>query len=139
MGKKEYIKKWIKEHPQIRIYLKKEEYEMIKQIANEKKLSFKEIFLKGIEYLKGEACKEEYNEGYKKGYEAGYNIAFLDIRMFPEFVEERLSKVNLEFLRCFYCGKPFPGYIIGKDEPIGNAIKEFVIMRKLKHSQCPIL
>jgi flagellar biosynthesis/type III secretory pathway protein FliH len=138
--KKEYIKQWIGSHPQIRIYLNKEEYETIKQIAKEKKLSFKQILLKGIEYLKGEGeeYKKGYNEGYEKGYNSGYAAALLDIREGNKNAEERLKILRLEFIPCIICGKPLPGLVVPKDQ-LGYAVKEFVYKSGWMHVKCPIL
>jgi flagellar biosynthesis/type III secretory pathway protein FliH len=135
--KKEYIKQWIKSHPQIRIYFNKEEYETIKQIAKEKKLSFKQIFLKGIEYLKGESeeYKKGYNEGYEKGYNSGYESALYHILFGNKDAEERLNKVGLEFIPCPSCGKPLFGLAVLKGK-LGNEIKEVVKILGWKHKWC---
>jgi flagellar biosynthesis/type III secretory pathway protein FliH len=137
--KKEYIKQWIRSHPQIRIYLNKEEYETIKQIAKEKKLSYKQIFLKGIEYLKGESeeYKKGYNEGYEKGYNSGYAAALLDIREGNKYAEERLKILGLEFIPCIVCGKPLYGLVVPKE--ISNMIKELAYKSGWRHVKCPIL
>jgi hypothetical protein len=87
--KKEYIKQWIKSHPQIRIYLNKEEYEKIKQFAEKNKLSFKEILLKGI------------SDEYKRGYDA----AITDV-IFGTVPESYLKERGLKYTSpCPTCGK----------------------------------
>jgi flagellar biosynthesis/type III secretory pathway protein FliH len=133
--KKEYIKQWIRSHPQIRIYLNKEEYETIKQIAEKKKLSFKQILLKGIEYLKGES--EEYKKGYQKGHNSGYMAALFDIRDGNKNAEERLKNLGLEFIPCIVCGKPLYGLVVPKE--ISNEIKELAYKGGWRHFKCPIL
>jgi|GEM_PF-2269660 hypothetical protein len=126
--KAEYIKQWIRSHPQIRVYLNKEEYETIKQIAEKKKLSFKQILLKGIEYLKGEE--------YKKGYNLGYAAAIADIAFGNKDAEEHLNKWGLEFIPCIVCGKPLPGLVAMKK--ISYEIKELVYKNGWRHAKCPI-
>jgi hypothetical protein len=67
MSKKEtYREKWLKAHPQIRLYLSKEEYETLKQIADKNKMSYKEIIMKAI-------------QGIRAGYDEGYDEAIRDI------------------------------------------------------------
>jgi hypothetical protein len=48
MKKETYREKWLKAHPQIRLYLSKEEYEALKRIADNKHSSMKDIIMSAI-------------------------------------------------------------------------------------------
>ena len=53
MSKKETCReRWLKAHSQIRLYLNKEEYEILKQISDKNKMSYKEIIMKAMQDIK---------------------------------------------------------------------------------------
>jgi hypothetical protein len=122
MKKETYRERWLKAHPQIRLYLSKEEYELLKQIADKNKMSYKELIMKTIHDI--------------KGYEAGYEEAIRDISEGNENAKKYLEKYKLEFITCTICDKPFGGYIILKDGKLGKRIKELVKSEGWKHATC---
>jgi flagellar biosynthesis/type III secretory pathway protein FliH len=85
--RKTYREQWLRTHPQIRLYLNEEEYEILKQIADKNKISYKEIIMKAIQNIKegydkgydkgfDEGQKTGYERGYKEGYKTGYDEGF---------------------------------------------------------------
>jgi hypothetical protein len=63
----------VKNHPRVMFYLSKDEYDVIRKIADSKKLTLKDLV---IETLKGfvnfqKDLQKHYEEGYNKGYKNG--------------------------------------------------------------------
>lgn len=91
--KEKYIHRWLKAHPQVRFYLKKEEYDFLKALADQKKISVKELVIEAIKNMQ-EMYKKGYIDGYKKGHNDGYEKAFEDLAkrgeriLAPEQIEE---------------------------------------------------
>ncbi len=72
-----YIDRWLKEHPQIRIYLKKDEYEWLTNEADKRGVLMKEVILEAIRNAKEVKSfyRKEYMEGYRKGRREGYKLS----------------------------------------------------------------
>jgi len=87
--KEKYIHRWLREHPQIRLYLKKEEYEYLKKIADSKGVSMKEVVLETIRKAR-EYYDDRYKEGLKLGLKYGFDSA---LDMFIENPGEFAVKV----------------------------------------------
>ena len=48
-----YIDRWLKEHPQIRLYLTKDEYEFVKKVAEAWGIPIKKLVLEGVKCMEG--------------------------------------------------------------------------------------
>jgi hypothetical protein len=118
MKKETYRERWLKAHPQIRLYLSKEEYELLKQIADKNKMSYKEIIMKALQDI--------------KGYEAGYEEAIRDISKGDERAVKYLEKYNLQYIPCAICGRPLNGIVVLKNSVIVELIKS----KKFVHKEC---
>jgi len=46
-----YIDRWRREHPEVRLYLKREEYELLREIAAKSGMTIKEVVMKAIRDL----------------------------------------------------------------------------------------
>jgi len=102
MSKKEkkerYIDRWRKQHKEVRLYFKAEEYEVLKDLASKHNMSVKEYILKYANDV-----KKAFNEGYRKAL--------------VEFIEKPCSfywavrkiydgDIALYEVPCSICGKP---------------------------------
>lgn len=139
--KEKYIHRWLREHPQVRLYLTREEYEWLKSIADEKKTSMKNILLEALRNVK--LTDEEYRQAYWKG---GYDIldAFIDN---PEFFYDLLMiraekrgltgfEPALFTIPCSICGEPM--VITHKNEKWASELKP-ILLEAFKgwiHEEC---
>jgi hypothetical protein len=60
--KERYIDRWRKQHKEVRLYLKKEEYEALERLASEHNVTVKDFILKFINDI-NDAAEEAYIEG----------------------------------------------------------------------------
>jgi len=106
--KEKYIHRWLREHPQVRLYLSREEYEWLKELAEERGVSIKELVLEAIR-----DAKKFYEEGLFKGSD-DIRDEFIDSpKYFYEEVLDRARERGIEGFEpclftvpCSICGKP---------------------------------
>jgi len=65
--RKTYLQRWLENHPRIWLYLTKNEYEYLSNLANKEKKSYKELLLETLRFMKEEypklkIIKEENNK-----------------------------------------------------------------------------
>jgi len=66
---KRYIVRWLEEHPQIRLYLSRDDYEFLKKICDDNGISFRELLLKTIKDMRyvEEIIKKEVIQEIREG------------------------------------------------------------------------
>lgn len=140
--KEKYIHRWLREHPQVRLYLKRTEYEWLKELADKKGVSMKEIILEAIRN-----AKKFYDEGYKRGFENGAldeDEYFIDNpRGFYETVMKRAEEMGLSDFEpclftapCYICGEPM--VFTHGDEDWASEVRP-ILLRAFKnwyHTKC---
>jgi len=142
--KEKYIHRWLKKHPVIKLYVTKEEHDLLMKIANEKQISVKQLIvnaIKGIKENYQKESKESYNKGYKEGVRDGYEKALQQIIENPELFYNELDvfmkaydieqPIILAELECSKCGTPY--VITHKD--IDKVKLEFICNDCLKKEQ----
>jgi len=99
---KKYIVRWLEEHPQIRLYLSRDDYEFLKKICDDNGISFRELLLKTIkdmrrveEVIKKEVTREVMEKviSYLKGdyYEEAFSKDF-------EKILEKLGVISIRIV-----------------------------------------
>jgi hypothetical protein len=116
-----YIDRWLKEHPRISLYLKKDQHDKILSIASKKNMGIKEFILSLID-----GFEKYYNEIYNKGRIDGYNAALEKFVKFPGgFYNEIKSKYKIEpalfSAPCSICKKPM---IFNHTKPNWDKVKK---------------
>ncbi len=124
--KEKYIHRWLREHPQVRLYLSRDEYELLKKLASEKGVSIKEFILSIIKDL-NKVFNEGFREGLRMGYEGAYEELLEDGRIF-ELSNEEHKKYGLEYPRCPYCGEPLYGVLVDPEANLGAWVLELIIL-----------
>jgi hypothetical protein len=106
-GKETYYQRWRRLHPKVSFYLKKEQYERLKEAAASKNMTVKDFVLSLIEGFEG-----RYEEARGRGFEEGYARAVEDFVddpwLFREAVRRRHPKADVALFEvpCSICGKP---------------------------------
>jgi len=65
------VKKWLSEHPKVQAYVSRDEYEVLKELAEGMHMSISELVKRAISNLK-ELKEKVYEEGFNKGFESGF-------------------------------------------------------------------
>jgi len=105
--KETYRERWLREHPRISLYLRRDEYERLKSLAESKGSSIKQFILSLIE-----GFDKYYGDIKSKAYEEGYREAIEDFAEYPqvfyeEFKEHYPGEEPLFYTyTCSVCGKP---------------------------------
>jgi hypothetical protein len=106
-GRETYYQRWRRLHPKVSFYLKREEYERLKEAAASKGMTVKDFVLSLIEGFEG-----RYEEARGRGFEEGYARALEDFVKAPHHfysvVRRRHPKGELALFEapCSVCGKP---------------------------------
>jgi len=136
-----YIDRWLREHPRISLYLKKDEYEKLKSLAESRGMSIKEFILSLIQGF-DKYYKEIYEKGFDEGHEEGFDFAlqvfYEDPAGFYKFFKEKYPDVEpaLFTVPCPICGKPM--VFTHKSENWGTKIKPtlYSAFRQWRHIKC---
>ena len=130
---KGYYKRWVKEHPRLQVYVSREEYDKISELAENTGLSVSELVRRAIKNL-----RKLEKEVYKKALENGLNITIWMISRGEEdsTISEALEKHGLEYLRCPVCNKPFAGFIVKKNDRLADRIKRLIKEEGWAHEGC---
>ena len=103
-----YIDRWRREHKEVRLYLKREEYEVLERLASEQNMTVKEFILKNVEKF-SKAARREYSRGYKRGYAKAVEDFVNDPYAFYITVRDVYKYggyIALFEAPCAYCGEP---------------------------------
>ena len=65
MDRREYLRRWRREHPRLQLYMSREEYEELKEIAQEHGVSLKQLVLRAIRNTR-EVVREAEDNGFAK-------------------------------------------------------------------------
>jgi hypothetical protein len=77
--KESYRERWLREHPRISLYLRRDEYERLKSLAESRGMSIKELILSLVEGF------EKYYEDIEgRAFEEGYEAAIEDFCERPQ-------------------------------------------------------
>ena len=136
-----YIDRWLREHPRISLYLKKDEYEKLKSLAMSKGMSVKELIMSLIQGF-NKYYEEIYEKGFDEGREEGFDFAlqvfYEDPAGFYKFFKEKYPDVEpaLFTVPCPICGKPM--IFTHKSENWGTKIKPtlYSAFRQWRHIKC---
>jgi hypothetical protein len=136
-----YIDKWLKEHPRISLYLRRDEYERLKALAMSKDMSVKEFILSLVNGF-NKYYKEVYEKGFDDGYEEGFDFAlqvfYEDPEGFYKFFKEKYPDVEpaLFTIPCSVCGKP--AVLTHTHEEWSTKIKPILqyTFRGVRHIKC---
>jgi len=96
--KERYIDRWRREHKEVRLYLKKEEYEVLERLASRHNMSVREYILKFINNTE-EAFKRGYGEALKEFIEEPHKF-YNAVRAIYD------GDIALFEVPCSICGKP---------------------------------
>lgn len=103
-----YIDRWLQEHPQLRLYLNREEYELIKDVADEKGLSMKQVILDAVKKV-----TRQYRRAKARGFREALDLFIDSPKHFYDKVVRGARMRGLKNFKpclftspCKYCGKP---------------------------------
>jgi hypothetical protein len=105
--KETYYQRWRRQHPKISFYLRREEYERLKEAAASRNMTVKDFVLSLIE-----GFEKSYEEARGRGFEEGYARAVEDFVddpwLFRQAVRRRHPKADVALFEvpCSICGKP---------------------------------
>lgn len=133
-----YIHRWLREHPRVTLYLKREEYEWLKELADRKGTSISELVREVIKN-----AKEFYYQGEDAGIDNTLDL-FIDYPF--HFYDMLMGRAEERGLRgfepclftipCAICGKP----IVYTHRDEGWASKVKPTLRKILgypvHAEC---
>jgi hypothetical protein len=137
-----YIDRWLREHPRISLYLKKDEYEKLKSLAESRGMSVKEFIMSLINGF-NKYYEEVYRKGYDNGNEDGFNFALQLFYEYPEdfyeFFKKKYPNVEpaLFTVPCAICGKP--AILTHTHKEWNTKIKPILYhaLRGVHHIKCP--
>ena len=137
-----YIDRWLREHPRISLYLKREEYERLKSLAESRGMSIKEFIMsliQGFNKYYEEIYKKGFDEGHEEGFDFALQVFYEDLEGFYEMFKKRYPDVEpaLFTVPCPRCGKPM--IFTHKDENWDTEIKPtlYSAFRYWRHIKCP--
>jgi len=106
--KEKYIHKWLREHPQVRLYLTREEHAELKEIAKESGMSIKELVLDALRN-----AGRLYNKGRVAGIRMALDIFIESPREFYDLAKDRAQERGIKDFEpmlftvpCSVCGEP---------------------------------
>jgi len=86
--KETYRERWLREHPRISLYLKRDEYERLKSLAESKGMSVKEFILSLIE-----GFEKYYEDIESRAFEEGYEVAIEDFCERPQWFYRKFKEI----------------------------------------------
>jgi len=106
--KETYYQKWRREHPRLQLYLSRDEYELLKRIAEDKNVSMKELILNAIK-----GARMRWRKAYLRGFKEALDKFIDEPHSFYWDVRERVEERGLRGFepclftsQCKYCGRP---------------------------------
>jgi len=143
-----YIDRWLREHPQVRVYLSREDYELVKRIAEERKTTMSEVIREAVKNLRIrlEVEKERakaYNRGYRTGYSDAIDMFIDDPTSFYSIMMDRAKARGLKNFEpalftapCSVCGKPM--IFNHKDPEWASKIRPYLLVdfKHWVHTDC---
>ena len=95
---REYYRRWVKEHPRLQVYVTREEYNKIRELADNMGLIISELVRRAIRDL-----IRLQDEVYDRAWEQGFNVAVSMIAWGDEdlLITKALEKHGLKYLRCY--------------------------------------
>lgn len=124
----ERVKKWLREHPKVQVYVSKEEYEALRELSERMSLSISELIKKAILDI-GKLRDEAYGKGFDDGWERAEN----EIKKHGPFEYFGIEEFTVP---CPKCGKPM--IFLSKDEKWKSEVKP--ILKKAfanwYHAEC---
>jgi len=137
-----YIDRWLREHPRISLYLKREEYERLKSLAESRGMSIKEFIMsliQGFNKYYEEIYKKGFDEGHEEGFDFALQVFYEDPAGFYKFFKEKYPDAEpaLFTVPCPICSKPM--IFTHKSENWGTEIKPtlYSAFRYWRHIKCP--
>jgi len=133
-GKERYIDRWRRDHPELRLYLNRDEYEFLKSLAESRGVSMKEIVLNAVRGI------------YESSVVAGLDLFIDDPAEFYSKVVERARERGIESFEpalftapCKKCGKPIifthksPNWKTEIRQTLREAFKDYYHMDCILH------
>jgi hypothetical protein len=135
--KETYRDRWLKEHPRISLYLKRDEYERLKSIAESRGMSVKELILSLIEGFNkyyDDIGEKEFDEGYRLAFELFYEEPYEFYDSFKDIYPD--TEPALFTVPCFICGKPI--IFTHRDENWAKEVRPALLeaFRRWRHVCC---
>jgi len=120
--KETYRDRWLREHPRISLYLRKEEYERLKSLAESRGLSVKELILSLVEGF------EKYYEDIEgRAFEEGYEDAVEDFCEHPQWFYGKFKEIYPNKEPLFYT---YPCSVCGQTVVSNHRSESAKIVRK---------
>jgi hypothetical protein len=121
--KESYRERWLREHPRISLYLKRDEYERLKSLAESKGMSVKEFILSLIEGF------EKYYEDIEgRAFGEGYEAAITDFAENPQWFYQEFKRLYPNEEPLFYT---YPCSVCGQTIVSNHRSKSAEIVRKV--------
>jgi hypothetical protein len=117
------IERWLREHPRISLYLRKEEYERLKSLAESRGVSIKELILSLVEGF------EKYYEDIEgRAFEEGYEATITDFVEEPQLFYRKFKELYLNEEPLFYT---YPCSVCGQTVVSNHRSESAEIVRKV--------
>jgi hypothetical protein len=121
--KESYRERWLREHPRISLYLRKEEYERLKSLAESRGVSIKELILSLVEGF------EKYYEDIEgRAFEEGYEATITDFVEEPQLFYRKFKELYLNEEPLFYT---YPCSVCGQTVVSNHRSESAEIVRKV--------